>query len=158
MVNAPVCVFSYARYHSLAQLQCETIPAMKSLWLFALLLLICTRLSAQKSEFPQTSGNAFVRLCSAAESDYVKTEDAKNVMECVGYVSGFTNGVEYEAAYAKSLTNRKPPAPFCLPEDVENGQLIRVILKYIRDNPAVAHLPTGALIVDALGKVYPCPR
>jgi hypothetical protein len=132
---------------------------MKTVWFFAVLFLICTRLSAQKFELPQTSGNAFVRFCSAAESDDVRIgEDAKHVMACVGYVNGFTSGVDYEVAYANSLTNHKPPAPFCLPADVENGQIIRVILKYIRDNPALAHLPTGAIIVDALKTVYPCSR
>src|ERR1700722_7914467 len=125
---------------------------MKHLWLFALLFsLLPVPVSAQTKESPRESGNAFVRLCSAIESNKLSEEEFGNLMDCVGYVSGFTEGVEYEAMYATARRKGVAPEAFCIPDDVEHGQLIRVVLKYIRDNPAEAHRPAAPLIMKALG-------
>jgi Rap1a immunity proteins len=77
-------------------------------------------------------------------------------MACMGYMRGFTSGVDFGVGFVKSATKEKALAPFCVPEEVGNAQLVRVVLKYIRDNPEVAHQRTAALIVKALGKAYPC--
>jgi hypothetical protein len=137
---------------------------MTNLWRFALLfaLLLVVPLSAQDQaaqvkESPRESGNAFVRLCSAVENKQLSEEDFGNVMDCIGYVSGFTEGVYYEAMYATAKGKQVAPEAFCIPDDVEHGQLIRVILKHIRDNPENAHKRTSVLIIKALGKAYPCP-
>lgn len=131
---------------------------MKNLWLIApLFSLLVVPLSAQTSEAPRDSGNAFVRRCSVADSERLTGADTGNVLECVAYINGFAEGVEYEAFFATAKINQKAPAAFCLPDRSENGQIIRVVLKYIRDNPAEAHEHTAILIIKALGKAYPCP-
>jgi len=132
---------------------------MKILWRFALpfFLLAVVPLSAKVQELPETSGNAFLRLCSAIEKeDDVTQAEMVRVASCIGYVVGIMDGVLYEHSYAETKTSRKIPSLYCIP-DVEHGQLIRVVLKYIRDNPAEANMPTGALVVNALTKAYPCP-
>lgn len=130
---------------------------MKNLWLIALLFLLGRPVSAQTEEFPETSGNAFLRLCSVV--DKTDRTDAENLdaMACVGYMSGFTSGVEFEQLYAKTSTRQKVPAPFCIPDGVERGQMVRIVLKYIRDNPAEANEHTALLVIKALRKAYPCP-
>jgi hypothetical protein len=35
--------------------------------------------------------------------------------------------------------------------------MVRVVLKYIRDNPVEANQPTAILMMKALKKAYPCP-
>jgi hypothetical protein len=139
---------------------------MKTLWLIALLLLgvplFAQDQSAQVKENPRTSGNAFVRVCSAIENEKkLNDHEFGQLMDCLGYVSGFTDGVEHEVLYTN--VNAKTPTqgaavPFCIPDDVEDGQLVRVVLKYIRDNPAEAHKRTPLLIMRAFGKAYPCPN
>jgi hypothetical protein len=133
---------------------------MKNLWL--IVMLFCgVPLSAQTRELPETSGNAFLRICSVVE----KVADNKDqtaaefgdVMGCLGWVRGFTTGVAYEASFAKAKTKQNASAPFCIPEDVENGQIVLVVLKYIHDNPADSNQPTVIVIKNALGKAYPCP-
>jgi hypothetical protein len=100
-----------------------------------------------------------LRLCSPGEKDYehITQTEIGNTLVCFGYVRGFTSGVEVEKVFAEAKTSRKVPAPFCLPNDVESGQTVRIVLKYIRNNPEEAHRPTDALILAALGKAYPCP-
>jgi hypothetical protein len=131
---------------------------MKNLWLIALLLAPpAVPQSAQDHEFPSTSGNAFLRLCSAIDKEDQSSHEAIAVTACLGYVDGFTEGVALERLYAGSKEKQKPSAPFCIPEDVENGQMVRIVLKYVRDNPTDAHMSTSLLMMDALGKAYPCP-
>jgi hypothetical protein len=113
-------------------------------------------LSAQTKEFPETSGNAFARLCSSIEKDTRTESEIGHMRSCVGYVRGFTDGIEFGSSYVEDKVNKQVPHLFCEPDGAENGQIIRIILKYIRDNPTEAHLPTSLLIVDALKKAFPC--
>jgi hypothetical protein len=132
---------------------------MKRLLLIALFALLAVPMFAQTQELPETSGNAFVRLCSAMDKalDKEKITEGAYVVACLEYIQGFTHGVDYEVAFVQGKTKRIVPAPFCLPDDVENGQGVRILLKYIRDNPEEANKPTAILIMKALGKAYPCP-
>ena len=131
---------------------------MKHLWLIALLFtVLAVPLSAQNQEFPWDSGNAFVRVCSVLDKDTWAALENINVVSCTAYVSGVVDGVNYEQSFAEHVTTRKPPKPYCVPEPIENGQEIRIVLKYIRDKPEIAHLPTAPLIMSALSKAYPCP-
>jgi Ssp1 endopeptidase immunity protein Rap1a len=112
--------------------------------------------SAQTPDLPDQSGNAFVRVCSAIEKDQHTDLETLHVLSCMSYVSGFVQGVFWEAEFVKTNTNKEMRKPFCRPKDVENAQLVKVVLKYIRENPEEAHEPTAVLIISALAKVYPC--
>jgi len=78
------------------------------------------------------------------------------LISCLGYIDGFTSGVGSEHSFAEDALQRNVPAPFCFPDSVEMGQAIRIVLKYIRENPTDAHRSTSVLIMRALGKAYPC--
>ena len=129
---------------------------MKHLRLIALFSLLAVPLSAQTPEFPEDSGNSFLRICSAVEKENRTQTESENVMACLAYVSGFGDGVLVERSFARVNMGRKVSAPFCRPSGVEKGQIIRVVLKHIRDNPADAHHSTASLILSALRKAYPC--
>lgn len=64
--------------------------------------------------------------------------------------------MEFGATIAEAKTGRKAPELFCRPDDIENGQLVRIVVKYIRDAPEFAHLPAPSLIINAMRKAYPC--
>ena len=131
---------------------------MKHLWLIALFSQLVVPLAAQTREYPEDSGNAFLRVCSVFDNntDKLPATEAENVFRCLGYVGGFTSGVVHEQRFEEAATGRKVPAAFCIQDSVEEVQMIRIVLKYIRDNPADAHLSTPALIIAALRKAYPC--
>ena len=54
------------------------------------------------------------------------------------------------------LKNSMEDIKICYPEGVENGQLIRLVLKYIRDHPEQAHEPAAVLVVKAELNAFPC--
>jgi Rap1a immunity proteins len=111
--------------------------------------------SQDAREFPSTSGNAFVRFCSAIEKGELTTrEDLRNTVACVAYVEGVVQGVNVEIAYSKTTTGNEPNIP--LPDTAENGQIVKVTLKYIRNHPEEAHKPTASLQLEALREAFPC--
>jgi Rap1a immunity proteins len=122
-----------------------------------ILLLLCPTLaSAQTPEFLDRSGNAFVRLCSAIDEDQTTEAKSEPLARCAYYVLGVVQGVEFGATVIEARTGKKVPELFCRPDDVENGQLVRVVVKNIREAPEFAHLPTPDLIINAMRRAYPC--
>ena len=107
------------------------------------------------------SGNSFVRFCTAAErvSDMKGSTDSdvQHALNCSLYVLGIVHAVEFEVAYSEKMTGKKPVQPFCVPDNVENGQMVKVVLKYIRAHPEAAHKHAGLLVMLALGEAYPYP-
>jgi hypothetical protein len=134
---------------------------MKNLWLVALLFfLLWVPVFAQNQETFLSSGSAFLRECSVVDkNDLTQLVEAVQKMEamgCLSFVGGFVVGVEHERMFVKFKTKQDTPSAFCVPEDAESIQMVRIVLKYIRDNPAEAHKPTGVLIMKALRNAYRC--
>jgi hypothetical protein len=110
-------------------------------------------------ETPVESGNGFVRRCASTEKDSSAMTDVERgyAAACLFYLNGFVTGVNYGTGFAEEKTKQRVPSPFCIPKGVETGQLTKIVLKYIRNNPETAHLPTPRLITNALGEAYPVP-
>jgi hypothetical protein len=128
--------------------------------LVVLLILLSSGLvCAQESqEYPSTSGNAYLRECSVIEKDskdFTQT-DMKYVFACIAYTEGVLDGVQAEDGFQKLATGKTQTAPFCIPDAADNGQIIRITLKYIRNNPEEAHKTTAVLIVEAVREAFPC--
>lgn len=124
--------------------------------LVALLILLCSGLvcAQEKQEYPSTSGNAYLRECSVIEKDQkdLTQADMKYVFACIGYTEGVMDGAMAEAA----IVGKSQLAPFCVPSEVDNEQLIRITLKYIRNHPEEAHKPGFVQIIRALREAFPC--
>jgi len=65
-------------------------------------------------------------------------------------------GAEFGVTVAAAKAGKKVPELFCRPDDVEIGQLVKVVVKYIRDAREFAHLPAPDLIINAMRRAYPC--
>jgi hypothetical protein len=63
-----------------------------------------------------------------------------------GYCRGLVIGIEYTAG----------SDTVCTPYGVTNGQLIRIVLKYLKDHPELLHRDDTSLIHEALQKAFPC--
>jgi Rap1a immunity proteins len=48
------------------------------------------------------------------------------------------------------------PLPFCIPDEVTRGQVVRVVIKYIDQHPEQTHELFGFLAYDALKEAWPC--
>lgn len=69
---------------------------------------------------------------------------------CVGIAQGITNlNLLYQYANMKTL--------FCLPTGgIQNGQAVRVIVKWLREHPERLHESEGVLAVSAFVDAYRC--
>lgn len=136
---------------------------MKTIWQVIFLAVLFGAPSlAQSQVHPEHSGNDFVRQCSALGRDDVahetKLEEMPEATFCLGYLSGLRMGFKLEWTFAETYTNHSVPRPFCEPDDVEPGQMAKILLKFIRENPEEAHKTASMLFVEALAKAYPCGR
>ncbi len=131
---------------------------MKTLGLVLFLMFVrCPASSAQGPiETYSSSGNAFLRLCSAIDDDKATAGERADVIGCIGFVSGFMTGVAAETGLVMSKIGKKTPEIFCRPDNVEHGQVVRIVLKYIRNHPEEAHRVTELIMVSALSEAFPC--
>jgi hypothetical protein len=82
-------------------------------------------------------------------------------VQCAVYVKGIFDGIQAERTRVQVLDQTKvSPEFFCEDRfnDTENGQVVRILLKYIRANPEKANQPVAALFMFAMREAFPpCP-
>ena len=132
------------------------------------LLLFCmfmfpARASDEQSPADISTGNSFLRTCSAIdkmENGEMTNSEMVFVAGCSGYLEGLGAGTALAAstAAAKGSPEILDKIAFCIPDGVNFGQEVRVVLKFIRENPEKAHLPTGVLATIALKRAFPCSK
>ena len=112
------------------------------------------------------SGNVFADVCSVVDKhEHLSEANVSDGAYCAGFMLGFRQGAELAFSAIKSidpsssyLKGSMEDFRVCIPDGVTNGQLIRVTLKFIRENPDKAHLPTTTLIVLAELQSFPCEK
>ena len=112
----------------------------------AILLAALTAAHAQRVS--KVDGNRLLGLCTARTAAPLRPGLAaapSTRRECDAYVSGV----------ADAIAEQQPRAA-CIPANVTTAQLVEVTLKSLRDNPAIAQLPAGRLVVQSLAKAFPC--
>jgi Rap1a immunity proteins len=121
--------------------------SLASLSVLVPVLLCCSNVSSQTTDDLAHSGNEFVRVCSVIDRDTKKQNplEVAQTASCANYVEGFVHGVYEEISYAHAVTEKEPPKPFCLSDEVEVAQTVRVVLKYVHDHPDKGHMATSTL-------------
>jgi Rap1a immunity proteins len=128
------------------------------LLLVVLMCLATVPLLAQEIlEAPSRSGNAFLQDCSVVDKPVndLKSSQLLPANVCLSYVKGLLDGVVLQISLSRS-PDHVELFPYCVSGDVTDVQVVRILLKYIRANPATAHLPTGALFGSAMKEAFPC--
>jgi len=103
-------------------------------------------------------GNELLIYCGAAIELAEKIDDRIDAIILDAYKGGFCHGIirgvwDMHDIYAEGLKSQKF---FCVPKEVTLGQLARVVVKFLKDNPAILHENRTALIIMALKNAYPC--
>ena len=134
---------------------------MRLLFAAALLgiLFVCTPASIGQKSSPEQpdisrSGRDFLEVCSSVDSE--GNRDAARVQRdatCLGWVQGFTDGF---LVHGELLSVPRRDRMACVPRGVTTIQVVRVIKKYLADNPGKAHRPTRYIASIALAGVFPC--
>jgi hypothetical protein len=75
---------------------------------------------------------------------------------CMGVIVGNIDAMKAISTYSKStkwLRNY-----FCLPLNATNGQLVEIVIKYLKGHPETRHTRASDEIYIALQKAFPCKR
>lgn len=106
------------------------------------------------------SGRDFLEVCSSADTkggvDSEGNRDAARIRRdatCLGWAEGFAEGF---LVYGELLNVPRRDRMACVPRGVTTIQIVRVIKKYLADNPGKAHRPTRYIASIALAGAFPC--
>ena len=98
------------------------------------------------------SGSTLLRQCQAAakiaDGGNYTTQQGIDGTFCRGYVAG---AVDQMVGLSVQTTT-----VYCIPSNADNDQLVRVVLKYLNDNPATLNYPAAALVAKAIIAAFPC--
>jgi len=111
-----------------------------------------------------SSGNNFLEICSSVEipADKMGAADLANMNRCQGFMEGLRDGVGVAAAVIQhsnpklNLKGSISDLGICFPDEVNLLQVIRVVLKYVREHPEQAHSPSAVLVFTADLQAFPC--
>jgi hypothetical protein len=71
-----------------------------------------------------------------------------------GACGGFVQGVASTSAFYDEFIPIK--LKFCTPDTATNSQLVRIVIKYLKDNPKTLNESRTVLVWRALLDAYPC--
>ena len=117
------------------------------------------RSAAEQADISR-SGRDFLEVCSSVGREGGTDSQGNRVAArlsrdatCVGWVAGFAEGfLVHDELLGVSRMDRMA----CVPSGVTAVQLVRVIQKYLADNPEKAHRATRYIASLALAKEFPC--
>jgi Rap1a immunity proteins len=133
---------------------------MRLLAAFALLAVcvVCSGSVGSKSAASQPdisrSGSEFLEVCSTIDSER-KGDPVRihNDATCMGWVEGFRNGF---SVHDELLGVPEKDRMICMSHGVTTIQIVRVMKKYVTDNPDKAHRATRFVATLALARAFPC--
>ena len=98
-------------------------------------------------------GNRLLEQCTNAVNyaDGARKIDYEKLGFCLGFMQGLTN---MNQLYEVSLDRKN--VLFCTPREVTNGQLARVVVKYLKEHPEDLHLHEATLAIAAFVEAFPC--
>jgi hypothetical protein len=91
-----------------------------------------------------TGGNKTIMIKPTATD----IQDAVDGSFCRGYVLGVV-----DALIATSATTE---TAYCIPTNTDSDQLVRVVAKYLNDNPAKLNEPADLLVTKSMLDAFPC--
>ena len=123
------------------------------------IVFVCSPASTGQKSTPEQpdisrSGRDFLEVCSSIDSE--GNRDAARIQRdatCLGWVEGFADGF---LVHEELLSVPRRDRMACLPHGATTIQTVRVIKKYLADNPGKAHRPTRYIASIALAGAFPC--
>ncbi|MFL1524111.1 Rap1a/Tai family immunity protein [Pseudomonas sp. O230] len=106
---------------------------------------------AQASDL-KYDGNELLAQCQ----QYLKVADSERNYDvlAVGICGGFIGGVNSTVFFYSDVL--KKDVKYCMPDSVTNGQMVRIVVKYLKDNPKRLNEGRTELVWNAFMDAYPC--
>jgi Rap1a immunity proteins len=124
------------------------------------LIVLCTLLLPPLAHASSAAmdGNDMLTKCRTLWTDghqNVTTEEMLDGTFCAGYVSGVLDARAMQFAMDKA-DHVKGRNKYCRPSEVTNGQVFRVLKKWLDDNPDKLHQRADTIIFVAMQEAFPC--
>jgi hypothetical protein len=105
------------------------------------------------------TGEEMLGYCKEGGNEPVKDFD-KGL--CAGFIDGFAAG-HFSAETFHAFHHREEKIDevygrLCIPDNINRGQLARVLVQYLEQHGDKLKLPAGLLLDDALREAFPCPK
>lgn len=110
---------------------------------FALVCLMCFGGQVFAQTSPDHSGNRFLPGCKAVAQEMYSRSEA---LLCLGFI-------EAARSYTMGLPDH---VRSCTPVAATNGQVVRVVVKFLEDNPRRLHESFVTLVAESLKAAWPC--
>ena len=97
------------------------------------------------------NGNQLLEGCTAyLDKNFVgKVEDTVAVGICVGYLTGVLDALDtWQASEGRRVV--------CLPKPWDINQIVRIVVKYLENNPEDLHYRADAAVLFAVKAAFPC--
>jgi len=133
------------------------------------ILIICASLVLALTQVGPAWGaddniTALVRGCHVYLGDWEDPHARREEGECIGVVKGLTaaalaQGVDLAMRQVKGIYRKSDASPlFCIPLNTANGEVVRVVIKYIDQHPPenAEGSDFALLALRALQEAWPC--
>ncbi len=105
-------------------------------------------------------GNAMLPRCKAAvrllDGEKLDWEESSSGLVCTSYVAGLIDGYAMAKMIGESKTLKYPYCP--PPTGWDNSQSVRIVTKWLSDNPDKLHEPANISFLIAMSKAFPCQQ
>ena len=114
---------------------------------YLLMVVLLCSFSQARATGSFLAGDHLLEMCEA----YISKTNAAKGNECLGYVMGVADAegsfVDWELMEKRS----------CIPDkDIKSSQLVRVVTKYLQENPQYLHIAASDLVGNAFYLAFPC--
>jgi hypothetical protein len=118
-----------------------------------------TKINAQVESSTTYTGNWLLERCQPA-ANYDKTHNPSeleyaHMLSCFGYVKGWRDAMTAQYVVNK-IQKRSNGDSVCIPDDSTNGELAKVLVKYLNEHPTQLHYEAGVVAYQAFRLAYPC--
>jgi len=104
-------------------------------------------------------GGSLLTKCSlyvrVLDGEKLSSTDALEGAFCVGYIWG-NHDTDFMVQMLEEHDKITLMKHACPPSNASAGQAVRVVVKYLRDNPERLHMPASVLVTDAIRSSFPC--
>ena len=106
--------------------------------------------SGSATAAPVATGNELLQWCKNVLSN--------NEAESTSYTAGYCTAVVITVGDLVKSINRDlgPKLQICVPSGVSNGQMVRILVKYLEANPEKLHINATTLTILATQQAFPC--
>jgi hypothetical protein len=107
----------------------------------------------------KADGSSLLTKCSLAvrilDGEKLSSTDAVEGGFCTGYISG-SHDTDYMVQMLEEHEKITLMKHSCPPSNASTGQVVRIVVKYLRDNPERLRMPASVLVTDAVRSSFPC--